>query len=273
MIRSTADLIMDIGLHKGEDTAYYLKKGFRVVAIEADPALVRWCIDRFRSEISNEQLFVVEGALSECGGSVEFYQSDNPVWGTICESWCDRNASFGAKNRTITVPVVDLQRVLERYGVPHYIKVDIEGSEMVVLNALKRMQIAPKFISIESEKVRFSRLIEEFRMLRHLGYRRFKIVQQNTIPGSMIETATFRGDLITYRFEEHSSGPYGDDIKGPWISASAAIMRYALIFVSYKLWGDRGVLNGSRAGRRLQSLCSRMAGTWLPGWYDTHAAL
>lgn len=33
------DLIFDIGANNGDDTAFYLKKGFRVVAIEADPAL------------------------------------------------------------------------------------------------------------------------------------------------------------------------------------------------------------------------------------------
>ena len=34
-----ADLIYDVGFHHGEDTAYYLKKGFRVVAFEAHPRL------------------------------------------------------------------------------------------------------------------------------------------------------------------------------------------------------------------------------------------
>ena len=32
-----SDLIYDVGFHQGEDTAYYLKKGFRVVAFEAHP--------------------------------------------------------------------------------------------------------------------------------------------------------------------------------------------------------------------------------------------
>jgi hypothetical protein len=34
-----ADLICDVGFHRGEDTAFYLKKGFRVVAFEAHPRL------------------------------------------------------------------------------------------------------------------------------------------------------------------------------------------------------------------------------------------
>jgi hypothetical protein len=34
-----ADLIYDVGFHHGEDTAFYLKKGFRVAAFEAHPRL------------------------------------------------------------------------------------------------------------------------------------------------------------------------------------------------------------------------------------------
>ena len=37
----TADLIYDVGMHNGADTAFYLAKGFRVVAVEANPELVQ----------------------------------------------------------------------------------------------------------------------------------------------------------------------------------------------------------------------------------------
>ena len=35
-----SDLIMDVGMHRGEDAEFYLKKGFRVVGVEANPELV-----------------------------------------------------------------------------------------------------------------------------------------------------------------------------------------------------------------------------------------
>jgi hypothetical protein len=34
------NLIYDVGMNDGNDTAYYLSRGFRVVAIEANPVLV-----------------------------------------------------------------------------------------------------------------------------------------------------------------------------------------------------------------------------------------
>ena len=42
------DLIYDVGMHDGDDTAYYLDKGFQVVAVEANPVLVQSGRERFR---------------------------------------------------------------------------------------------------------------------------------------------------------------------------------------------------------------------------------
>src|SRR5690348_14857053 len=43
----TDGLIYDVGLCDGDDTAFYLAKGFRVVAVEANPALVAAAKQRF----------------------------------------------------------------------------------------------------------------------------------------------------------------------------------------------------------------------------------
>ncbi|HKF56732.1 MAG TPA: hypothetical protein VKJ45_14845 [Blastocatellia bacterium] len=37
--KTNAQLIYDVGPHLGEDTDFYLQKGFTVVAIKANPAL------------------------------------------------------------------------------------------------------------------------------------------------------------------------------------------------------------------------------------------
>ena len=50
------DLVYDVGMHRGEDTAYYLAKGYRVVAIEANPELVGECRERFSDAIASGKL-------------------------------------------------------------------------------------------------------------------------------------------------------------------------------------------------------------------------
>jgi hypothetical protein len=63
-----SDLIFDVGMHKGQDTAFYLAKGFRVVAIEANLSLVRWARFRFRREIKRGQLKILNIGVGEKEG-------------------------------------------------------------------------------------------------------------------------------------------------------------------------------------------------------------
>ena len=45
--QAAADLIVDVGAHNGDDTAFYLHKGYRVIAIEANPVLAKSITVRF----------------------------------------------------------------------------------------------------------------------------------------------------------------------------------------------------------------------------------
>ena len=105
-----SDLVIDIGLHKGEDTAFYLAKGFRVASVEADPDLARECQARFVRELSAQRLRIIEGAIAERGPKVSFYKDDNSVWGTVHQDWAKRNEKLGSHNRLIEVGVLDISR-------------------------------------------------------------------------------------------------------------------------------------------------------------------
>ncbi len=45
-----SNLIYDVGMNNGDDTAYYLEQGFRVVGIEANPDLAGHCRKRFQRQ-------------------------------------------------------------------------------------------------------------------------------------------------------------------------------------------------------------------------------
>ena len=40
-------LVFDVGMHQGEDTDYYLSKGYRVIAVDADPSLIERASQQF----------------------------------------------------------------------------------------------------------------------------------------------------------------------------------------------------------------------------------
>ena len=266
------DLIIDVGLHKGEDTEYYLRKGFRVAAIEADPTLARAARRRFSKEIEIGRLHIFEGAIAEGSGTTLFYQNEVSVWGSIFENWVERNKKKrGADSTIIEVPILDIDAIFKITGIPHYLKLDIEGGEYVVLNALLEFSSVPNYISLESEKVSFNKLLSELKILKALGYNRFKAVQQASIPGLVLSTTDLAGRELIYKFEPHSSGPFGKDLSGRWLTYFEVCLQYLWIFFLYRLFGDNGLLFKIKGGRRLHSILIRMTGRIFPGWYDTHA--
>lgn len=271
-------LIFDVGMHKGEDTAFYLRKGFRVVAFEADPDLAQACRRRFPKEIASGLLTIVEGAICEPGAgdplrrTVTFYRNvDNSVWGTVDSNWAGRNEYLGTKNQKIEVPIVDFGQCLRQYGTPHYLKIDIEGMDRLCLKALTTIEGRPNYISIEAEKVNFDQLLEEFEILSELGYTRFKAVQQSGISTQHEPNPPAEGRFANQRFAEGSSGLFGADLPGHWQDRPTILAAYRRIFWLYRLFGDRALLPRFAVGRLLIKVLMRLFKRPIPGWFDTHA--
>ena len=261
------DLIFDVGMHLGEDTDFYLKKGYKVVAIEANPHLVNYCSERFSSDILKGNLVIISGAVARdrSEGSVVFFQNANSVWGTIDEGWATRNAKLGSPSVEIVVRVINVQKLFSKFGVPHYLKIDIEGQDLTALLALKGLGELPHYVSVEFDKVDFAELTREFNIFSELGYKKFKIVQQACIPNSQIKASHLNGSLFEYTFPPHSSGTFGEELGGSWLNYAEALRAYRAIFVDYQLYGDNSVL------RKINPWDSS---AWRdPGWYDTHASL
>jgi FkbM family methyltransferase len=278
LTRKHEDLLYDVGMHKGEDTDYYLKKGFKVIGFEADPDLAAHCRSRFSNEIENGRLIIVEGAIIEWlpgetkGQAVKFHKNkNNTVWGTVADDWAHRNEILGTSNEVIDVPIVNFAQCLQEYGIPHYLKIDIEGMDTVCLRALLNFEQKPSYISIESEKVTFGNLIEELNLFTQLGYSRFKAIQQNGISNQAEPNPSKEGYYVGYRFQEGSSGLFGEDLPGEWKNYKQIINEYKIIFQLYKLFGDYGKLNRCFVGKVLREKLSELLRRPIPGWYDTHA--
>ena len=283
-----ADLIYDVGMHRGEDTEFYLRKGFRVVAFEADPGLILECKERFARHLRERQLHIIEGAIIDDAATsdqrrVAFFRNDQiSVWGTCSTDWARRNERLmpGSTGEAIEVNKVDFVDALTTHGVPHYLKIDIEGNDMVCVNALRRFRERPDYLSIESNKIRFAELRREITALSALGYDAFQAIEQSEIPTSQSPPALPReGKYAPHVFEFGCSGLFGAELGDRWKSRSEILRLYRAIHIGYFLFGDDGMLNEwqFRGAFRLQSaarrIVRRLTGAAVPGWYDTHARL
>jgi FkbM family methyltransferase len=276
------NLIFDVGMHKGEDTDYYLKKGFEVIGFEADPDLAAYCRRRFSSEIENGKFRIIEGAIVETksgyieGQTVKFYKNKKiTVWGTVVDEWAQRNEILGASSDVIDVAVVDFAQCLMEFGIPHYLKVDIEGADLICIRALLNFEQKPDYVSVESETEVFAKLVAELDMLTQLGYTKFKAVQQAGISSQSEPNPAKEGCYVGYQFQDGSSGLFGEDLPNRWKNYHQVINDYRSIFLLYKLFGDNGKLSQYTIGKIFTKILRRIL--WklfripLPGWYDTHA--
>lgn len=283
-----ADLIYDVGLHRGEDTDFYLRKGFRVVAFDANPELVRLCRERFSAQLQSGQLTIVEGAIVEPSsaasgnGKVAFFKNKSgSSWGTTQDSWAERNQEMGTDVERIEVDVVDFGAVLRKHGVPRYLKIDIEGCDLVCLNTLRQFAHRPDFVSFESDKLSFKAIRAEIRLLQDLGYGAFQAVEQTRIPEVQHPPEPSREGVFTpQKFERGSSGLFGNELEpSKWRRRNGILRLYFFIHIGYRLLGDFGIMykwqfrGASRLRRFVRGCLQRMTHAEVPGWYDTHARL
>lgn len=272
------DLVYDIGMHKGEDTDYYLKKGFRVIGFEADPDLIQHCRSRFVEAIGCGRLAIVEGAIVEqqvgetAGRTVKFYKNvEKSVWGTVNDAWAHRNEKLGTHSQIIEVKAIDLTECLQKHGMPYYMKIDIEGADTICLKALLGFELKPSYVSIESEKVSFEALREEIDLLERLGYGKFKAIQQQNVDHQAEPTSSDEGVRVGYRFQYGSSGLFGKDLPGRWKNQEQVLREYRITFILYRLFGDSGRLKKVFVARLFRRAMEIVLGRPIPGWYDTHA--
>jgi hypothetical protein len=99
-------LIFDIGAHSGEDTEFYLKKGFSVVAVDASIDYRKAVAGWLHAYVETGQLRVLNLCIAEASGTVDFYSNDtNSIWSTANPSWVGRNERThgGQSIRTVQV--------------------------------------------------------------------------------------------------------------------------------------------------------------------------
>ncbi|MBS1840390.1 MAG: FkbM family methyltransferase [Acidobacteria bacterium] len=141
------DLVFDIGANVGEYTEMFARLGARVVAVEANPELIGDL-----EKIRPRNLISVESvAVGPREGAAELYICQENLLSSLSRDWItvaqksDRLSRFEWKKSTL-VPVTTLDALIEKYGRPRFIKIDVEGFELEVLAGLTQ---APEVMSFE----------------------------------------------------------------------------------------------------------------------------
>jgi FkbM family methyltransferase len=271
------DLIFDIGCNNGDDTDFYLRKGFRVVAVDADAVLCDEVSKRFAEEITAGRCEVICAAVGErTGDSMNFYICDRPDWNTCDPCFVERNEKEGAKFRTVTVPTVNVAELMETRGTPYYLKIDIEGADAIPLQTLVGKQVVPTYASIEIAQHDLSEGLEQIRLLAKLGYVKFNFFNQGMRRSVRAPLPALEGSYTPFDGDAVTTGLFGKELGGRWLDLSAAEKRFFGIHKRFSLFRENKFYsnNGKFGGTLVSKLHNRLRRHLLSdpvAWYELHA--
>jgi FkbM family methyltransferase len=251
------DLIYDVGMFNGDDTAYYLHRGYRVVSIEAHPT---WAEDgrrRFADAIRDGRLTILNVAIGpEEGVAPLLVNEQYPDRTTLNIGLYQSPALADIPTHTLEVRTVRFQDVLAEYGVPFYLKIDIETFDHYCLEDLDPSDL-PRYVSFEAQDIR------DLFTMRDKGFDAFKIIRQqdhrqafydpNSVKSAHERRPAGWAGLVRalglsgrsrngtdgpvlrrddyqpsseWRFPTGGAGPFGEDTEGPWRTLGEVAMTW-----------------------------------------------
>jgi len=201
------NLIFDLGANVGGNIEYYLSKSQKVVAIEANPVLCKIIKEKFSHHIKEGRLILHEAclALEEKEKEVNFYVNKfDSGASTFCVPTFNMNDFY-----SISVSSISYRELIDKYGNPDFVKLDLEGYDKVVLNYMIENNKLPDYLQFENQGIEMLKKIVDSKV-----YRSYNIVP-------------FYNFSKIYNFShERSAGPIELDIKSPWLTSKQLIALY-----------------------------------------------
>ena len=158
----------DVGANVGNRSKIFAKLARRVIAVEPQAScqfvLASLCK-------CSQNVTVTPKALGKVEGVLEMHVNEASQLSTLSREWMDvakATGRFGDYHwgRTEMISVTTLDRLIEEFGIPDFVKIDVEGYELQVLEGLSQSLPA---LSFEFVPERLPILAQCLTRLRELG--------------------------------------------------------------------------------------------------------
>ena len=140
-------LVFDIGANVGSFAEVFESLCARVISLEPNPD----CVRHIELAYGTGRVSTIQAVAGPKDGLATLNLSDErDDVSSLCAEWIEairREHSEYAKlwNRQVTVPMVRIDTLIEHYGMPNFIKIDVEGFEESVLDGLSKQPMLTSF--------------------------------------------------------------------------------------------------------------------------------
>jgi len=130
------DMFFDVGANIGNRIDPLVDVGIQIIAIEPQES----CCNILRKKYG-DKVEIIQKGLGEREETKTLYISNNSVLSSFSDEWIEKtsgsgrfsNAKWSVKKQ---IEMTTLDKIIEDFGKPKYIKIDVEGYELEVLNGL-----------------------------------------------------------------------------------------------------------------------------------------
>jgi FkbM family methyltransferase len=141
ILKAGGGTVFDIGANGGDKTAIFVRCARRVVSVEPSPGAINVLRQRFEH---NPKVVVVPKGVGETEG-IDHLRVFGATDGlnTFSNGWAEAIESGEERDQrpiveTIETPMTTLDKLMDEFGVPCYIKIDVEGYELHVVSGLSQ---------------------------------------------------------------------------------------------------------------------------------------
>lgn len=131
-------VIFDIGANEGFISYFFLEENFKVIAVEPDKRNQKILETRFRNK---DDFFLIKKGASDKEKTAPFFiHNRNSSLNTFSKKWKDsielRNQGDDFSESVNFIELTTLDQIIKDEGIPSFIKIDVEGHELEVINGL-----------------------------------------------------------------------------------------------------------------------------------------
>lgn len=133
---SKGDIYFDIGANYGNRIEPLIDSELKIIAVEPQEECVKYLKQKFKDKIT-----VLKNGLGSKNETKTMYISDTNTLSSFSKEWIDATKASGRFSQykwqeQRQIEMLTLDQLINKYGHPNFIKIDVEGFELEVLKGL-----------------------------------------------------------------------------------------------------------------------------------------